>query len=358
MKSLASFPSVARAAFCLALTVAAFAQTPANPPPKIAAADLAWIDLQAAMFTEDFSKGLPAEPAALRAALTQRAVWFAAAADQAKKFYTEFPDHARAHDARRQEIQALVSASQMGDAMAEGRLIATVAAVRDDKKIPANIRVQAVAAYSFSTEVRKAKGREERLKAIERVARGLMASFPDQPQGFESLLTVAHASDDVAAAKVARELLASPSPAAVKEGAQTLLGRMDLVGKSLAAELVGAGIETGRSALAVGRPTVIYTWATWSSGSLALAADLKKRALAVNLIGLNLDSDTKAAELLAQKEQLPGLLLYDDRGAGGALAQRLKVRTAPQLILVDAQGKIREARAEADLEKKLKQFGL
>lgn len=330
-----------------------------NPAPQLAPAELAWLNVRAAMFTPDFSKQLPTEPVARRAVLADHAARFAAAADRAKEFYTKFPDHPKAGDAKTQEVQALVSAARTGDATVEGRLNTAVETYRADKSVPNKVKAQTIAAHTFNQVMRGKATKAERLAAIESAARNLAADFPDQPQGHESLLTVALADDDEAKArKLADELLRSPSPASVKENARALLGRMDLVGKPIAVELDGADAKKAKGAAKAGRVTLIYSWASWSPGSLALAAKLKQRGVNANVIALNLDDDPKAAEALATKEGLLGTVVYDERGRDGALAQRLKIKSAPQVIIVDAQGMIRDVRGEVDLEKKLTQLGL
>lgn len=333
-------------------------QTAANPAPEMAPADLAWLNVRAAAFTPDFSKDLPAEPEARKAALADRAGVFVQTADRAKDFYTQHPAHAKAAEARLVEVRALVAANQAGDATTEGRLISTVQTLRGDQAVPATLRVQAVSAYAFPKAMRGSQSRAERLAAAVLVARSLAAEFPDQPQGPESLVNLAVGSDEATARSLTNEVLAMPAPPAIKQVARAFLARLDLVGKPIAAEIAGAGLAADKAGLTAGRPTVIYTWAVGSPGSLRLAADLKKLNPAANIIGLNLDQDTKTAEALARKEGLIGAMVYDERGLEGALAQRLKTRGAPQVILVDAQGIIREVRGESDLAKKIQALGL
>lgn len=355
--------TLAIAASVLLLTATTFAQAPAvqpaNQSPKMAAADRAWLDVRAAMFTPDLSRNLPAEPAARKAAMARHAASFTAAADQAKAFYATYPDHPKAAEARSMEVQALIAASKAGDATSEGRLNFTVEELRADPKMPIKLKAKTVAMHAFSLAMRGKKTKAEQLGAIEQVARNLTADFPTEPQGYESLLTVALATDDEAhARKISQDLLKGPSGDAVKEGTRAFVGRLDLVGKPIAPEVDGADAKGAKAATKAGRATVIYTWATWSPGSLELAAKLKKRGVNANVVALNLDEDTKAAEALAQKVALLGTAVYDERGREGALAQRLKFKAAPQVILVDAQGVIRDVRGEVDLDKKLTQLGL
>jgi hypothetical protein len=346
------------AATAFSQTSASSQPTVATPPPQMSEGDRVWLDVQAAAFMPDFSAQLPGDPAARKAALADRAVVFLRAADRAKDFYTRYPDHAKAGEAKLTEVRALVAASQMGDATLEGRLTATVQALRGDRSVQTALRVQAVSAYAFPKALRGAKDRAERLDAMAQVARSLAVEFPDQPQGAESLVNLAAGSDEATARNLANEVLAMPATPAIKQSAQTLLARLDLVGKPLAAEIDGADLASAKATLTAGRPTIIYTWATWSPGSLRLAADLKKLSAAANFVGLNLDEDTATADALAQKEGLIGQMVYDQRGREGALAQRLKVRGAPEVFLVDAQGVIRDVRGETDLAKKLQSLGL
>jgi hypothetical protein len=316
------------------------------------------LDVRAAAFTPDFSTQLPADPASRDAALADRAAGFVRTADRAKDFYTQHPAHAKAAEARLVEVRALVAANQTGDASVDGRLTSLVQSSRRDPSIAAAIRVQLVSAYAFPKAMRNGKDRIGRLEEAAKVARSLAVEFPDQPQGAESLVNIAAASDEATARSLAGEVLAMPAPLAIKQSAQTLLSRLDLVGKPIAAEFDGADLATAKAKLASGSPTIIYTWATWSPGSLRLAAELKKLNVAARVVGLNLDEDTATAEVLAGKEGLIGEMIYDKRGREGALAQRLKIRSAPQVILVDAQGIIRDVRGEADLAKKLQSLGL
>lgn len=311
------------------------------------------------MFTGDTSRQTPADPVQQKAYLRNQAERFVMAADRAGKFYATYPEHPKADEARAMEVQALLSAKRAGDATVDGRLTHTVEKLRADPRVPVKIKAKAVAMYSFQTALLGKKSSADRLQALEDTARTLTADFPTEPQGYESLLTVANATDDEKKVrKIVAELLNGPSGETVKLGAQQLIARWELVGKPIDVELAGANAHAAGNARKPGQPTLIYTWASWSPGSINLAATLKKRGVNATVIGLNLDTDPVAASAVAAREALLGAQVYDERGIEGSLAQRLKVRTAPQVIIVDSAGKIREIRGESDLEKKLNQHGL
>lgn len=360
MKSASPLRILTVVSISLWLALAGMAQqTNSNGTPTISAADEAWLDVRAAMFTGGTGKKIPSDSAERQTALRRQAEQFLAAADRANKFHTTYPEHPKADEARAMEVQALLNAVRAGDASLDGRLTHTVETLRADGRVPVKVKAKAVAMYSFHVGLRGKKTSAERFQALEDTARMLTADFPTEPQGYESLLTVAQSTDDEKTArKIAQELLKAPSGETVKQGAKQLAERWDLVGKPVDVELDAANAKSAAGGRKNGQATVIYTWATWSPGSIDLAAKLKKRGVNASVVALNVDTDTAAAAALATREALTGTIVYDERGLDGALAQRLKIRTAPQVIIVDGAGKIRDIRGEADLEKKLAQYGL
>ena len=334
----------------------------ATAGPNLSPADQAWLEVRTPLYASmpnPTGAQRPTNAEEVRAAMAPRAAAAVAHADRAKNFQVLYPANKNAPDAKLVEVRALVSAVELGDATVEGRLSTAVQALREETTLPSQIRVQAIAAYEFSRRMRGLKTHESRLEAIEEVARSLIVEFPGEPQGYESLLTLANGSaDEAKAKKIAHELERMPVPPAIKEETQRLVGRIQLVGQPLAAELTGANETEVKTKLQEGVPTIIYSWATWNPGSLALAARLKVAGGAANFIGVNLDQDRTVAEAAAQREALVGNLVYDSRGREGALAKRLKLGNAGEVLLVDAQGIIREVRGQGELTAKLKQIGL
>jgi hypothetical protein len=324
---------------------------------SMSAEDQAWLDVQAAAFTPDFSKELPTQDEARKVALLDRAKSFSRTAAKAKDFYTKYPGHAKRDEAKLVEVRALVAASQAGDSSVDGELTKLVQAARADLSIPSALRVQMVSAYAFPKAMRNAKNHEGRLLEAAKVARSLAVEFPDQPQGPESLINIAASVDATTGRNIAQEVMAMRTSPVMRERAQALLDRLDLTGKPIAVELEGAEISSARSGLVAGRPTVVYTWASWSPGSIKLAAELKKQNPSANIMGICLDEDIESAAVLAEREGLPGKLIYDSRGRDGALAKRLKIRGAPDVILIDNQGVIRDVQGVNDFDRKIKSFG-
>ena len=326
-----------------------------------AAADRAWIDLVAtARADPSVSEGpTPANQAARSAARAKQATKHSDNAKLAKEFYTKYPDHPKAVEARELEVMSLIGATGAGDAASEATLDSTVAALRADEKLAKAQRARVAGVYEFTRATRKSKIREERLAAIEKAARKLQGEFPDQLQGHSSLLTVASASDDTKYRQLLFELWQTDLPPGLKPRVRALLDRFYLSGERVQAMFADAAAKDLTAALRPGQPTIIYSWSTDNPASLAMAEEIRQRALAgAVVIGLNLDRDVDAAQQAARKNGLPGLHYFSSLGINNPLALRLKINSAPVVVLVDAYGVIRDTRGEYALAVKLAQLGL
>lgn len=327
-----------------------------NPPPNLSAADLAWMDLRAAAFVSDGQSPLPADREKRLEALAQRVAQMKRAAELAKQFRANYPGHAKANEARVQEVLALIGARHAGDATVEDRLVSAVTAIAGDRDAPESDRIRAVAAFQFNEAMRGKASKSERLGRIETVARSLTVSYPSQSQGYESLLVVAAASEsDTKARELAQEVASGGGPFSLRQEAKYMVERFDLVGQPIAPLLQQGKAKAKHQD---GQTTVVYTWASSSPGSMALAAKLKQSIPNARFIAVSLDEDTSAGSAKATEKSLPGEQEFDARGREGSVAQSLKLRRPGQVMLVDAQGIIREVRAEIDLARVLAKHGL
>lgn len=328
-----------------------------NPPsadrrPSPTAADQAWEALRVAKATAERLPEISSADAATRQrAREQRAARSTVIADQARNFYATNPAHALAPEARNMEIFSLIQTVEDGDETVLERLNQSVATLRTDASISVEMRVRGIAAHEFTQAVRQANGDSERKAAIERTARGIIAEFPTEPQGYEALLAVARAVSPTHSAEMAREIVTSQAPDQIKRSAQVLLDQYALVGR-LWSETVGAELI---SVLPADQPVIIYSWATWGPGSLELGRMIQGRRLAA--VGICLDEDVEAAKKTEHSEGLGGRHLYDPKGRAGVVVNQLKFSTAGEIYLVDVKGVIRDVRGGENLEEKLNAMG-
>jgi hypothetical protein len=298
------------------------------------------------------------DAAALKQVLARHAEDLVAKADSVKDFVRRNPASAKVVEARRLEAVLLINAVQAGDVAVEARMNATVETLRTDPAVPEPVRAEVAGLTDFFDAARHYANATDRRVAFETVARGLIQEFPNQPQGYESLLTIAGESDEAKGLALARELSDLPAPPAVRAIARSIVARHDLVGQSLAQALGKVEVPEISGLLKDGGPVLLYTWATWSPGGLELARFLADRpGKGGGIVALNLDRDVAAAKSWAAANALRGTAIYDDAGPEGVLAQRLQATGAPLVYFVDAGGVIRDVRGTDDLERKLGQAG-
>ena len=107
-------------------------------------------------------------------------------ADQFRAFRQNYPDDKNAQEARRQEGLLLLQAAFSGEQTQVARRRQLVADVLADTSLPAEDRFE-VAAYAGNLTVEQGTfaSPADRLAAFERVARDLVARFPEVPAGYE-----------------------------------------------------------------------------------------------------------------------------------------------------------------------------
>jgi len=186
---------------------------------------------------------------------------------------------------------------------------------------------------------------EGQLEAREAHALQLINDFPDQPEGYGYLLSLAKGSERLKARRWAEVLLRSQAPEPFKLGAKRVIERLDLEGQKLHLD----GVLDGTTKH-VDRPLIIYTWTALDEGVRSLV-----KYLALNweadFIGINLDTDPSTAKTLAA--HLPGVQHYDGGGLDGPLAQELKVITTSSLYLIRNDGTLVDVNGHRDTLSKL-----
>jgi hypothetical protein len=318
----------------------------ATPTP----ADAAWQTLK--------TFGHPGKSGSIGAAPASIAADFLSQADQLKTFYTTYPSHPSARDAKRLEALALNQAALNGDKTQQSRRTQLVDELRGDTTLPPAQRMEVVA---WSKQVAIAdqgvKSKTARLRAQEHVTRDLIAEFPTQRLGYESLLSIARESEPNRAAMIVADLLQMSPPAEVAAEATALQARLALVGRSLESILPS---PEGQAIVAssTGKVIIIYAWSAARPASLASARRLAQLAPSASMVGVNLDADPTAAEAVATRENLPGVQSYDARGADAPLAAALVFNHPPLAYLVDQSGVIQDVHIASSTREKLSTVGL
>lgn len=280
------------------------------------------------------------------------------AADRAQQFYLEYPDHPKAHRARKIEIDSLLSIDDGTDAAVHPRLRTKVAEYRRDSSIPVNQRAQVARMFDMREVTRNGQVGLDHRKAFEQVSRDIAAEFSDSEVGEQMLLSLAQQRGNKDSLKIARELAAGAQTARAKQSAEEFKTRLELLGQPLAKVLPGA-IEK-RSATD-GLLTVLYSWSTQVPGSMATAKLLGSRKVEnANWVGVNLDTEAgvETARLIAERDKFPGTQIYTSDSNRKTVPRKLGMGEAGLVYLVDSEGLIFDVQVHQDLMNMINSFGL
>lgn len=266
----------------------------------------------------------------------------------AKSFRENFPEDANGKAALVIEADSLLKAAFLGENTRAAYTDSLVNEVLRDTAIPAQARYSIVAFSDHLQRRKNVRSSGDARIADEASARYLIKEFPAEEGGYLKLLNNADASGDRARIdSVVQEIEVSPAPFSAKGAAHVIAKRHALIGKSLADV---ANTALGRDNFfeaARSRKTLLYTWATWSPGSIELAKNvLSKVGGDVLVIGYNLDSDVETAKEVARKEKLPGTHYYDSAGMGSFLTLLLSLNGAPLVYMTDGNGVITDVSAQ------------
>lgn len=277
-------------------------------------------------------------------------------ADKVRNWYIKNPDNPHVGEARRIEAMYLIDAVNAGDASVKARMEATVAALRKDLTVPASERAIVAGSYDFSA-ARRRSTQADGSGEYEAVARGLIAEFPSEPQGYLSLLTLAMQQEAPRDRSMVADVLASRAPTDVRIRAQRLLNRLGLIGKTIDDAFAAAPAGDLGKTWQKKKPGVIYFWASWSSPSIEQGESLGKSDPAkINVVGICLDREEAVGKKIASARKLGGELIYLPYGREHPLAVLTGAFEAPLIYLVDENGVIRDVRGENDLEAKLEKL--
>lgn len=317
-------------------------------PPPLTSADLAWQTLK--------NFGQPTSPPQTGPKPTkdQLKATFLSQADQLKAFYTQYPTHLSAKEAKQREVTALAFAALNGDSTQDARRQSALAAVRSDSGLSVAQRSEAVA-WSGRVAIKRQnlKSAAAVLAAEESLTRTLIQEFPGQTDGYNSLLGIARDSSPERGQVIARDVLAMrEAPAKSKTDAQRLLERYALVGKPIAPILQKAGAASLLPSTG-GKVTVVYTWNAAAPQSLTRAGRMAVQAPKARFIGVCLDSNLASARQAASTRNAPGDQYYNASGPTNPLATGLAIQEPLAVYLVDRNGVIRDVKGATDFASKV-----
>jgi thiol-disulfide isomerase/thioredoxin len=286
-----------------------------------------------------------------------------AGAAKARDFYTRFPGHARAAEAKQKEYELLtIAVTQLGNTNAIPRLDAL-----DDERLKSGTgseeeRVQMrMGKAQRAVMLKEPEGEKAMAAELERQADVIIKDFPKRDEGYELLVEVASDSEGAKANELLKRVVAEAPDGQAKQGAEGLLKKMEAVGKALPIKFEAVDGRQVDIAKMNGKVVLVDFWATWCGPCVAELPNVKKayqdlHAKGFEIVGISLDRDKEKLNRFVADNEMAWPQYFDGLQWQNKISTQYGINSIPSMWLVDKKGVLRDINARDGLEGKIQKL--
>jgi thiol-disulfide isomerase/thioredoxin len=340
-----------------------------NQAGNAAAAELAWKELQKALRP-------PAPPESWRtnAPTPQDRETFnkrngemaAQVADMASEFYTRFPDHPKAQEARQRELEMRKTAVQLGNVKQVARLNELQDGRAKDPQAEPEERFL-LRWRSIEREAMKS-GPAGSPAFFDEVQKGLFTlrkEFPERLEVYRLMMQLLQIRSQEGEADksraLAQTLLESTIQEEAKESVRRMIRKFEFLGKPLELKFTASDGRAVDLAKMRGKVVMIDFWASWCVPCMielpkVKAAYEKLQPKGFEIVGINLDEEKADMERVLTKANLTWPQSFDGLAWESPLVARFGITSIPTIWLLDKKGIVRDLNPANNLEDRVEKL--
>lgn len=277
------------------------------------------------------------------------------AANAAKDFYTKFPNHPKAEEARQMEYRLLnIAVNQYGNTESSPRLEVLEKKRLDDPKLTENERFE----LRVGAIQRLMSGLPGSMPELVKDAHALQKDFPTRKEVYQVYMMILSESEGDDARALAKEIVDGPAPDEMKEQAKGILKRLDAVGKPIDIAFKsfdGRAVDLSKMK---GKVVLVDFWATWCGPCMGEVPHVKEafeklHEKGFEIVGISFDQDKEKLESTLKDKGMTWPQYFDGEGWKNKYGQQFGINSIPTMWLVDKKGNLRDVNARGALEEKV-----